>query len=135
MLTWLKAVGLSTLAVIAPIKPMLLAVIVLTSLDTLSGIMAAHKRGEKITSAGMRRSISKMLVYVASILAAFVAEKWLLEGVAPLAKLCAGAIGLVELKSCLENFNTVAGGSVFKSLLGKLGSSNDKPPAPPADKT
>lgn len=137
MLTWFKAVGLSTLAVLAPIKPLLIAALALTAFDTLSGIMAAKKRGEKITSAGLRRSVSKTLVFMIAILAGFVAEKYMLNDLMPVSKLVAGAIATTECLSIFENLNVATGTNIFKILLGKLGSKNDsapindKPAAPP----
>lgn len=128
-MAWLKAFGLSMLAVVSPAKSLFIAALALTGMDLLSGVAAAVKRGERISSAGGRRTITKGLVYCLAILAAFVAEKFLLADLVPASKLVAGAIGCVELKSCLENLNTVAGGSLFKSIVDKLGSSNDQRPA------
>lgn len=125
-MSWVKAVICTFGALIAPVKPLLIASLVMVVLDSVSGIMAAKKRGEKITSAGLRRTISKGLVYTVAILAAFVAEKYLLSELLPVSKLAAGAIGLVELKSCLENLNVVAGGNLFSAIVSKLGSKNDK---------
>jgi hypothetical protein len=122
---WIKAFALSALALAAPAKPLFIAAIVLVILDTISGVMSALKRGEPIRSAGLRRSVAKALVYEVAILSAFIAEKWLLADLLPASKLVAGAIGAVELKSVLENLNTVAGGSLFGSIVGRLGSAND----------
>lgn len=134
---WLKAFALSTVALLAPVKPLLVAGIVLVIIDTLTGIMAAMKRKQKITSAGLRRSVGKSLVYTLAILGSFVAETWLIGGLVPVTKLVAGALGVVELKSILENLDVVSGGSLFKSIISKLGSKNDKSadePAPPESK-
>lgn len=127
MLVWAKGLGLAALALLAPAHPLLIAALVLTAIDCLTGIMAARKRGERIRSAGLRRTVSKSAVYVLAIIVGFIAETWLLGGVLPVSKLIAGAIGIVECKSCLENLDVVNGGSLFATIVGKLGSANDKP--------
>lgn len=124
-MTWLKAFSLSVLAVVAPAKSLVIASFAMVLFDCVSGILAARKRGERISSAGLRRTLSKGLVYSTAIYAAYVAEHWLLDGLLPVSKLAAGAIGIVELRSIYENLNTVAGGSLFSSLVSKLGSPND----------
>ena len=48
----------STVAVFAPIKAVILVTGILIFADLFTGIMAARKKGEKITSAGLRRTTS-----------------------------------------------------------------------------
>lgn len=127
MMTWIKAIALSTVAALAPTKPLLIAALTLVVADTLVGLWRAWRAGETITSAGLRRSVAKALVYEVAILSAFVAEKFLLGDLVPASKLVAGAIGAVELRSVLESLNEIAGGSLFSSIVGKLGSKNDTP--------
>lgn len=129
MTTWLKALALSTLAVFAPVKAVLVTVLVLVLLDTITGVMAARKRGERITSAGLRRSVSKLLAFELALIAGHLLERFLLVGAGiPVVSLLAAAIGVVEAKSVLENCDTISGGSVFKSIIGRLGSTNDRKP-------
>lgn len=125
-MTWVKAAALSLLAVLAPVKAMLLAALALTALDAVLGVLAARKRAERITSAGLRRTISKGLVYTLAIIAGHVAGTYLLGGLVPVASLVAGAIGIVECKSCLENASAAAGHDLFRAAIAKLGSQNDK---------
>lgn len=120
--------GLTLLGILSPIKPLMITVGVLIFMDLITGIWAARKRGEAITSAAMRRTISKMLIYQICLISGFLVEKYLLEGLIPASKLIASVMGVVELKSVLENANTITGMNLFKELIGRLGSKNDGNP-------
>lgn len=134
LLHWGKMLALTTLAFLVPIKPLMIGAMVMVIFDTITGILAARKRGERISSAGLRRTVTKALIYTLAILSGHVAEKLLLESLVPVARLVAAAIGAVEIKSILENAQTVLGMTLFQSIMSKLGSNNDprKPDAPPA---
>ena len=109
----------------APIQPLLITVGVLIAADTVTGIMAAKKRGEKITSAGLGRSIVKMFVYQTVLITGFLMEKYLLQDTGiPILKLISGVIGLTEFISLLENTETLTGVDLLK-LKKLLGSKND----------
>lgn len=131
-MNWLKTLGLSVLAVFAPIKMVIISVGVVIFADMFFGIWAAHKRGEKITSAAMRRTITKMFTYQGAILTGYLGETYLLSEIIPVVKLISGIIGLVEIKSLLENISEISGLN-FKSVIKMLGSDNDKDsnPNPP----
>lgn len=111
---------LATVAVFAPIKAAVLTVIVLTMVDLVTGIMAARKRGEPITSAGFGRTVVKILVYQVATLCGFLAQKYLVLDVLPVCTLVTSLIGLTEMKSVLENLDTISGGSFFSTLIDKL---------------
>ncbi len=128
MKEWLLAICLSALAALAPIKAMLVTVGILIIMDALTGVYAAYKRKEKITSAVMRRTLSKMLVYQGVVVCGWLLELNILEHLMPVAKIVAGAIGIVEFKSILENANSIVGVNIFQSVIDKLGSDNDKKP-------
>ena len=126
MKEWLVRIGLSALAALAPIHAIMISVGVLIAVDLATGMMAANRRGEKLSSAAMRRTVSKILVYQLAVISGFIVEKYMLSNVLPISKMVAGVIGMVELKSILENSNTVVGQDIFKMIIGKLGSDNDK---------
>lgn len=126
MKEWLMAVLLSCVAVLAPIKAVLVTVGILIVADALTGMYAAHKRGEKISSAAMRRTLSKMLVYQGVVILGYLLEANLMDHLMPVAKIVASAIGMVEFKSILENSNSIVGTNVLKSIISKLGSDNDQ---------
>jgi len=117
--------GLLVLAsILAPIQSILITCGVLIIADTVTGMMAAKKRGEKIQSAQMRRSVSKMVVYQIAIISGFLLEKYMLHDFIPVSKIVAGVIGMVEFTSILENVSVIAGKDIVKLVLEKLGSKN-----------
>jgi len=122
------AIGLllSTVAIFAPIKALLLVTGLLIFSDLVTGILAARKKKKKITSAGLRRTVTKIAIYNTAIILGFLTEKYILDGFLPLSKIAAGLISVVELKSVLENLDAVNGSSIFKTLIEKLGSINDE---------
>jgi hypothetical protein len=123
---FLKQLPLVLFAVLAPIHTMMAVVGFLIFADLVLGIWAAVKRGEAIQSSAMRRTVSKILVYQLAIISGFLCETYLIGGLIPISKLVAGVIGMVEMKSILENANGINGEPIFKSLIQKLGSDNDK---------
>lgn len=123
---WFHALALNIIALFAPIKPVLLATGVLIFADLILGVMAAKKRGEPITSSALRRTVSKLFIYNVTILSGFLFEKYLMGDLIPAVKLIAGVIGVVELKSILENADDVNGAPIFLSIIKRLGSQNDQ---------
>lgn len=114
------------LAILAPIKATMLVVGFLIFADLITGIWAAYKRQEKITSAALRRTLSKMLIYQLAIFSSFLIERYVVGADLGIVKVVAGFIGLVEFKSMLENGNAILQTDIFKTLIEKLGSKNDK---------
>lgn len=125
MKQWLIQIMLAALAVLAPIKALLISVGFLIVADLVTGIWAAYKRGEKIRSSVMRRTISKAVIYQLAVISGFLVELYMLESFLPVSKIIASVIGLVELKSILENANHILGQDLFKSVVARLGSEND----------
>lgn len=125
-MNFLKYVAASLIAIFAPAKALIISVGFLILADLALGIWAAKKRGEHISSAALRRTISKAAVYQIAVLSGFLVETYMLNGILPVSKIVASVIGLVELKSILENSDSILGYSLFKSVIAKLGSDNDK---------
>lgn len=126
-MSWLKSLAMGLLVVFMPVHAAVTTVFVLIMADLICGILAARKRKEPITSAALRRTITKLLVYEVALLLAFLAESYLIHGLIPVTTLVSSMIGIVELKSIYENIDTVSGGELLKSVIGKLGSDNDQP--------
>lgn len=122
----LKHAGIAMLAVFAPIQMVIIVTGVLVFADLITGIVAAKKRKEKIDSAGLRRTVTKTAVYLTAICMGFLVEKYMIDEIMPISKIVAGIIGLVELKSLMENLNMIYGSDIFKDIIYKLGSHNDK---------
>lgn len=120
----LKSLTVATIAVFAPAKSMILASLALVIMDLITGILAARKQGLPITSAGLGRTVSKLLVYEAAILLAFVAQQYLLSSLIPAASIVSGVVGITELTSCLENLNIIGGNNILQSIIDKISSAN-----------
>lgn len=124
MKAWLIKLGLSTLALFAPVQSIMLSAMALIVFDLMSGIWAARKRGDEIKSAGLQRTIVKLLVYEVAIAIGFIAQHYLMGDSLPVCNIIGSYVGLTELTSCYENINEVAGGELLKQILDKLGSKN-----------
>lgn len=111
---------LATIAIFAPIKAAVVAVMVLTAVDLITGLVAAKKRGEKITSSGLKRTVIKTFIYQIATLCAFLAQKYLVLDIMPVCTLVTSLIGITELKSILENLDSIHGGSFFSAVVTKL---------------
>lgn len=121
----LVAAFVALAAVFAPAEKLLLATGILVIADLVTGIMAARKQGRSITSAGLRRTVSKMLVYQVAVGSAFLVQLYMTADTIPVSNIVSSAIGLTELKSILENIDKIRGSSLLKDILQKIGSKND----------
>lgn len=126
ILSFLSPYAISILAFFAPIHTLLLVVLALIILDLCTGIWAAMKRGEKIKSAGIRRTVSKLLVYELAIIIGFLLQ-FMVKDFVPVANLAAGVIAVVEAKSLFENLGTIYGEDIFRNIITRIGSANDTP--------
>lgn len=127
---WIKAAAISTLAVFAPTGPTLIAMFAMVAVDLVTGLMRAHATGQKIESNGLKRTVIKLVAYELAVVLAFVCERWLTGDLLPLVKMAAGACGLVEFLSVLENLNVLSNGAL-RPLLDRLNARSDK--TPPSD--
>lgn len=121
----LEPLLISTLAVFAPIKGIIIVTALTIIVDFITGIMAAKKRGEKITSAKMSTTISKLFIAETAILMGFLIQTYLLGDSFPLCNVVAGIYGIKEGKSLFENLNTISGSNLFQSILSLLSSPNN----------
>jgi phage-related holin len=111
----------ASLIVFAPIKAAIIAVMALTCIDLVSGLLAAHKRKEAITSSGLKRTIVKFLVYELLIGMGYLCSKYLIgEDFIPLTKILTGYVGITELKSVLENIEELTGIPLLKTIIDRL---------------
>lgn len=126
MKDFLGKLALVIFAALAPIHAVIVSVGVLVVTDLITGVWAAIKRKEPISSAALRRTVSKMVIYQIAVISGFLVQQYLISDLVPVVKIVAGVIGLVELKSILENADKITGVSIFQEALKKLGSKNDK---------
>lgn len=126
MLHYLKLLVLSSVAVLMPIKAVLVAAFVLCLFDLVLGVSAAVRQKQKITSKGLGRSVVKLLVYEIAIIAGFIVQKYLIQDSVPLVNLIGGLIGVTELISVLENVNKINGSNLFAGIIKMLESKSNK---------
>lgn len=122
----LKVLALSILAIFAPIKPAIITVGVMVALDLITGVWAANKRKEPITSNGLKQTVMKLMVFQIALITGFLTEKYLTGDLVPITKIIAAFIGLVEYTSMLENLNEINGQPIFKSIIKKIGKDSEK---------
>lgn len=116
----LESLALAIIAVFAPIQAAITTVAVLIAIDLITGIMASKKRGGPITSAGIKRTVGKVLLYEAALCVSFLVQTYLTGDILPAVKLISALIGVTELKSILENMDSISGQSLFKTLISKI---------------
>jgi hypothetical protein len=124
MKSFLTNLLVSAAAALAPIKPVMITVGILIVSDLITGIWAARKRGETITSAALGRTVSKMVVYQTAVVTGFLLQRYLLADAMPIVNIVGGVIGLVEFKSFIENSNVIVGRDIMAEIIKKLGSKN-----------
>lgn len=122
---YLEIAFLGIAALFAPIQATLIVAMSLVVVDLITGILAAHKRKEPITSSGIKRTVGKIVLYELAICLAFVCQQYLTGDLFPASKLVTAIVGMTELKSVLENIDTIAGTSMFKTILNKLTKSQE----------
>jgi phage-related holin len=115
-----RALLLAVLLLFLPVRPVLIVVMVLTVVDLICGVWAAAKRGEAITSSGLKRTVVKILVYESVVLLAYLTEQYLTGDIFPIVKILSGYIGITELKSCMENMESITGAPILKALINQI---------------
>jgi len=103
----------------APTLEFLLLIGFFVAADTITGVIAAFKSGQEITSKRFRDAIPKYIVYGVGIFVAYVLQKQFFPEF-PAMKIIGGLISLGELKSIDENIHKITGLSLFKFFINKL---------------
>jgi len=91
-----------------PIKGFLLFTIFVVFADTVTGIKAAKKEGQKISSKGLYRTTEKIIIYFTSILI-FEGAKNTFSIPFPITYMVAMMIACTELYSVAENVKRITG--------------------------
>ncbi len=120
MKSWVVAAMVTIQAVFQPAKSMILTVLVLIVCDLITGILAARKQSKPIKSAGIGRTVVKLVIYELAIILAFLTETYLTGPSIPCSKVAASLIGTTELLSVLENLNILSNGDLLKSIIDKI---------------
>lgn len=107
----------SVMAFFEPLWVLILWFFVFIACDFVTGISAAIKERQIITSNGLSRTIKKLLMYTMVIVLVHAIDKDMLVVVdLGLAKICATIICGIELYSILENCYRLTGNAVFQIL-------------------
>lgn len=108
-----------TVAFLAPIHTVMLAVGALILFDLITGIWASKKAGRPITSFGIRRTVTKAFAYQMSLITSMIMENYFLPEI-PVIRIIAGLIAVTEFKSFLENVTDITGIDFWKAILDKI---------------
>lgn len=87
--------------------------------DTITGVVAANKRGEILTSKRGSDVVRKLLVYGVGVIVSHVIQQEFIPDF-PCMKIVAGLIAFNELKSIDENIKDISGFSLFEFFIKKL---------------
>ena len=126
-LTPLSVWLIGILAIFAPIKAMMEAVLFLIAMDNITGIMVSYKvtktkfrllswkSWSHITSKGIGDTISKTLVYMILIICGFVIDTYIIVNPEEIyfTKFLAASVALREIKSLIENGEIILGGGLI----------------------
>lgn len=93
--------------------------ILLVTSDWVTGVWAAMRREEKITSKGLRRTVEKIFLYSLAILLVMVVESAFFH-THILTAAVALYISLVELFSNLENISDITGSNIISAFRKSL---------------
>lgn len=113
--------SIAAAAILTPAVPIIIFTGVLIFSDTVTGIWAAVKRSEKITSKALGRTITKMCLYSLVIGLTFAFEHFFTAlQLIHMGQIAAGYICLVELKSIYENVSSITGLDIWTHLISRF---------------
>jgi hypothetical protein len=121
IIDYLKPLIITGLSFFIPIIPLLILVGIFIFSDTIIGIWAAIRRGEKITSRKLGNIIPKMLLYQSSVLVGYMMDVWLLQEFTKnifsidllVTKLITMTLIFTEFLSLNENIEYITGKNLF----------------------
>jgi len=114
-------ISLLIIAFYAPLKGLILTILLLVVLDLVTGLWASIKKRTKITSAKLSRTITKLMVYLFTISVVQIVAKFIiLIGDVPITEMVSSFIILTELQSVLENVNKISKQNFLVALIDKI---------------
>jgi len=114
-LTLLKKISIGLAIFFSSIEPAMIAVGILIMIDTMTGVIAAKKNGETITSKKLSGAITKSLIYQLLIISAHLCELYLFEQI-PFVKISLAFLAMTEFTSISENFQKTTGKNFIKYI-------------------
>jgi len=110
--------GILFVSYFTPISEMIHVMLIFLVLDTISGIWASLKEGEKLQSNKLRKTVYKFLWYTVAVMLSWMMEKtFSIMDWSNLASIVAGFICFVELKSVFENITRITGDPLFLRII------------------
>lgn len=100
----------------APVQPFMILVLVLVVVDVITGIWAARRNGERITSKEMGRTVPKVVLYPVAILLSEAMVHTFFAGtpvVSSLTYMVALFICTIEFQSNIENIGKLTGTDIW----------------------
>ena len=112
------------MAFFLPISGILIMILVLITIDTITGIWKAKKLGDKITSRKLSAIISKLALYEITVIMFFLIDKFILNDIIltffsvpfMLTKVTALVLASIEVMSINENYKIVKGIDLWQSM-------------------
>ena len=117
----LKSVLACVLTFFLPIYPAMVAVGILIIIDTMTGVIAAYRNKEQITSKKLGGAITKSIVYQLLIISAHLCETYLFASI-PFVKISLAFLAMTEFTSIAENFQKATGKNFIKYIKGFMDS-------------
>lgn len=107
------------LSLFAPLETLIYSIGFLVLMDVVTGIWSSVKRGQKITSDRLSRTITKSIVYLLAIIVAHVAGTYVIVDI-QIVKVVSGILAAVELLSIYENLTNISGVDFITTIKEKL---------------
>ena len=112
------------MAFFLPISGILIMILVLITIDTITGIWKAKKLGDKVTSRKLSAVISKLALYEITVIMFFLIDKFILNDIIltffsvpfMLTKVTALVLASIEVMSINENYKIVKGIDLWQSM-------------------
>ena len=112
------------MAFFLPISGILIMILVLITVDTITGIWKAKKLGDKVTSRKLSAIISKLALYEITVIMFFLIDKFILNDIIltffsvpfMLTKVTALVLASIEVMSINENYKVVKGIDLWQSM-------------------
>ncbi len=115
-----QAFALWVIWFLAPLRQIFATVLILVTVDVVSGVWASLKRGEKLKSERLRQSVKKTIGYLTALTLCLIVEPYLPDAI-PSVKIMSGFIAMIEFQSGIENISVIIGVDLWAALRGKIG--------------
>jgi len=119
LLSWVALVFHTLYPFIFPVQEFLILTLCLVICDAFTGILAAKKQGQKITSGGIRQTVSKITAYFIAILLSEGMRVTFIPEIS-IPYFVAFIIAIAEFKSNIENVEKIGSISIWRQIIEKF---------------